>query len=261
VVDEYADLMRAGHTFPPVTVFYDGQSYWLADGFHRFRAWRPARPHEPIDVEVLPGTLTDAQWYSYGVNKAHGLRRTNEDKERAVLAALQHAKAEGLSNRQIAEHCGVDEKTVRNYRTKKGPTAENPQSTAATERLAEGELQVPVVAATTEASQSSPEETRTSPPPRLRTGRDGRTINTAKIGADRAAQADRRAPSGDGRLSPKARPLLRGHSSPVPMISLQFCPSNPQTAAATLWQMFPREFVEALVQDLSQRLSQHGERT
>jgi hypothetical protein len=43
------------------------------------------------------------------------------------------------------------------------------------------------------------------------------------------------------------------------MIPLQFCPTNPQTAAATLWQMFSREFVEALVQDLSQRLSQQGE--
>ena len=39
VVKDYAELMRAGAAFPPVSVFYDGQDYWLADGFHRIRAW------------------------------------------------------------------------------------------------------------------------------------------------------------------------------------------------------------------------------
>ncbi len=32
------------------------------------------------------------------------------------IAALAHPKAATLSNRQIAEHCGVDEGTVRRYR-------------------------------------------------------------------------------------------------------------------------------------------------
>ena len=35
VVVEYADAMRQGENFPPVTVFYDGENYWLAHGFHR----------------------------------------------------------------------------------------------------------------------------------------------------------------------------------------------------------------------------------
>ena len=35
---EYADAMKAGAVFPPLTVFHDGKVYWLADGFHRHYA-------------------------------------------------------------------------------------------------------------------------------------------------------------------------------------------------------------------------------
>lgn len=38
LIDEYAKAMTEGAKFPPVTVFYDQISYWLADGFHRLEA-------------------------------------------------------------------------------------------------------------------------------------------------------------------------------------------------------------------------------
>ncbi|MGI8406505.1 MAG: streptomycin biosynthesis regulator, partial [Thermomicrobiales bacterium] len=38
IVADYADAMRSGATFPPITVFHDGQTHWLADGFHRVAA-------------------------------------------------------------------------------------------------------------------------------------------------------------------------------------------------------------------------------
>jgi hypothetical protein len=34
VVQNYADALEEGANFPPVTLFYDGSAYWLADGFH-----------------------------------------------------------------------------------------------------------------------------------------------------------------------------------------------------------------------------------
>jgi uncharacterized ParB-like nuclease family protein len=37
-VDDYAEAMGTGAKFPPITVFYDGTDYWLADGFHRIAA-------------------------------------------------------------------------------------------------------------------------------------------------------------------------------------------------------------------------------
>lgn len=48
----------------------------------------------------------------------HGLRRTNEDKQRAVQAALRHPKSTNLSDREIARHVGVDHQTVANWRSR-----------------------------------------------------------------------------------------------------------------------------------------------
>lgn len=44
--------------------------------------------------------------------QGHGLRRTNADKRRAVMAALAHPNGRGLSDRLIAEHCGVSDPFV-----------------------------------------------------------------------------------------------------------------------------------------------------
>ena len=88
-VDEYSEAMAEGDTFPPIVVFFDGSSYWLADGFHRYFGADHAGMTE-IQAEVLHGTQQDAQLFSFSVNAAHGLRRTNADKRKAVMGALQH---------------------------------------------------------------------------------------------------------------------------------------------------------------------------
>ena len=114
-VDEYAARMREGDRFPPVVVFYDDTDHWLVDGYHRVYAAQRVNQTN-INVKIERGTFEDARWYSYGVNTAHGIRRTNEDKRRAVEAALKHSNAASMSNRDIARHCGVAESTIRNYR-------------------------------------------------------------------------------------------------------------------------------------------------
>ena len=126
-VFDYMDAMSDGAEFPPVVVFYDGDSYWLADGFHRIRAAEQAGFAE-IACELHQGTQQDAQWYSFGANQTNGLRRTNDDKQRAVRAALTHPKGTGLSDRQIGSHVGVDHKTVGAWREKLEGTGEIPQS-------------------------------------------------------------------------------------------------------------------------------------
>src|SRR3990172_2809657 len=78
VCDDYGERMKAGEKFPPVDVFFDGENYWLADGFHRIQAYVMAVPGEAIECNVFQGTLADAQWHSYSVNKAHGIRRKPE---------------------------------------------------------------------------------------------------------------------------------------------------------------------------------------
>lgn len=112
-VNEYAEDMAAGVKFPPVEVYYDGSNYWLADGFHRVLAAGRAGK-ENIAAVVHKGTQSDARWAALGANKDHGLRRTNDDKRKAVKVALQ-TKPE-LSNPAIAEHVGVSHTMVANYR-------------------------------------------------------------------------------------------------------------------------------------------------
>ena len=36
VVDEYAELYRDGQELPPVTIFFDGTTYWLAGRLSSF---------------------------------------------------------------------------------------------------------------------------------------------------------------------------------------------------------------------------------
>lgn len=116
-INEYANSMISGEPFPPIVVFYDGESYWLADGFHRTRAAMEAKFSE-IESEIKQGTLDDAKWFSFGANKGHGLRRTNEDKQRAVQAALMHPKSVNLGDRELGRHLGVSHHMVGDWRQK-----------------------------------------------------------------------------------------------------------------------------------------------
>jgi uncharacterized ParB-like nuclease family protein len=56
---EYGEELEAGAKFPPVVVFYDGEKYWLADGYHRLAAHATAGK-ETIAAEVHEGTKRDA---------------------------------------------------------------------------------------------------------------------------------------------------------------------------------------------------------
>ena len=96
-----------------VTVDY--QMYLLASGFHRFEAL------EKIGCQVAPvkiyeGWKTEAQYLSMIANRSHGLRRTNADKRKATVAALEHPWTYNLSSVQIGEIVGVSDKFVETVR-------------------------------------------------------------------------------------------------------------------------------------------------
>ncbi len=77
-----ADALRAGAVLPPITVFYDGTTYWLADGWHRLWAHRHVK-REEIVCDVKTGTKEDAIVYAAGANATHGLPRTATEERRA----------------------------------------------------------------------------------------------------------------------------------------------------------------------------------
>lgn len=115
VVEDYAAALNDGVALPPVTVFYDGNDYWLADGFHRVSATKKLNKTE-IEADVKQGTQRDAILFSVGANSSHGLRRTNADKRRAVECLLRDTEWTKWSNVEISKRCNVSESLVRTLR-------------------------------------------------------------------------------------------------------------------------------------------------
>ena len=112
VVKDYYLAMKQGEKFPPITVYCDGQKYWLSDGFHRVAAAKKIQ-RETIEAQVREGGRLDAIKHSLGANAAHGLRRSNACKRKAVLTALTTPGIKEKSNREIGRLCAVSEKLVR----------------------------------------------------------------------------------------------------------------------------------------------------
>ena len=110
-VAEYAEQMMDGAAFPPVIVFKEGKNNWLADGFHRVFAAEEAGITE-IEAEVRLGTKRDAILFSCGANAKHGLRRSHNDKRRAILALLNDKEWSKWSDREVARQCAVNHETV-----------------------------------------------------------------------------------------------------------------------------------------------------
>jgi hypothetical protein len=106
VAADYAALMKEGALFPPVTVFFDGAEYWLADGFHRLMA-ATMSDQETIEAEVRQGTRRDAVLHSVGANARHGLHRTNADKRRGVETLLKDEEWSEWSDHRLARLAGV----------------------------------------------------------------------------------------------------------------------------------------------------------
>lgn len=105
-VYHYLERMKEGDEFPKMFAFFDGATYWLVDGFHRYHAYKLLGIKD-IEIAYKPGTLEEAQVYSFGVNATHGKPRTNEDKRKAVEAALEHHMTRDKSDSEIARICNV----------------------------------------------------------------------------------------------------------------------------------------------------------
>jgi len=115
IVSEYAEAMKCGAQFPAVTVFFNGAEYYLVDGFHRYWAHKDAGI-DNIPVDVHEGTKREARLFSAGVNNAHGIRLTNQDKRKAVLVLIDDDEWSLWSDNKIAKHCKVTQPFVSKIR-------------------------------------------------------------------------------------------------------------------------------------------------
>lgn len=137
-VREYAEVFRAAREagaeapFPAIVVFTnyafrstDGALWpadveiWLADGFHRL-AGAQAADVEWIACDVRGGGKREAMLHSLGANAEHGLRRSAEDKRKAVRMLLEDAEWSLWSDRAIAKQARVSDKTVATLRRELG---------------------------------------------------------------------------------------------------------------------------------------------
>ncbi|MCE9566840.1 MAG: hypothetical protein K8U57_32955 [Planctomycetes bacterium] len=101
-VRDLITAIESGEDLPPPKVFQveDG-TLLLTDGHHTLEAHRQSGRNS-IEVLVAQGTRDDARWAAAGANTRHGLKRTNDDKRRAVELALM--ARESRSDRSIADH-------------------------------------------------------------------------------------------------------------------------------------------------------------
>lgn len=58
-IASYADDMAQGAVFPPIIVYFDGATHWLADGFHRYLATKRTGA-ATIQAQVHAGGRIDA---------------------------------------------------------------------------------------------------------------------------------------------------------------------------------------------------------
>lgn len=106
VVRDYAEILQGEEELPSVMLYHDGADYWLADWFHRY--WAAKRiGAEAISARVADGDLREAILYSVQANADHGLRRSNDDKRKAVKTLLSDPDWSKWSDREISRRCRV----------------------------------------------------------------------------------------------------------------------------------------------------------
>ena len=116
-IQEYAELMKDGVTFPNVTVFRENKNAtpYLVDGFHRTAA-TALNGGDTIEADIIYGDRAAALTYALKANADHGLRRTNADKRHALEMAWNDRgilfKGKDPTSRQLAALCGVSQSTA-----------------------------------------------------------------------------------------------------------------------------------------------------
>jgi len=111
VLKDYQEVVKEGGTLPALAVFQEDSTLWLADGFHRLKAYKNLSIRE-VEADVREGTKRDAILFAVGANASHGLRRTNADKRRAVETLLKDQEWGGWVDAEIARRANVSAMTV-----------------------------------------------------------------------------------------------------------------------------------------------------
>jgi alkylated DNA repair dioxygenase AlkB len=137
IIQEYAEAMAQGEAFPPIEVYFDETTYWLADGFHRVSAAKVAG-HTTMAGVVYQGGKREALLHAVSANERHGYRRTDVDRRHAVRLLLADPEWREWNNSAIARQCRVSEFLVRTLRHTLEPPHATPEPPVRTKKVQRG---------------------------------------------------------------------------------------------------------------------------
>jgi len=116
-ISRYKALIEDGCKFPPIDVVYDGKTYWVWDGAHRYQSHRKLNK-KYITANITEGTKHEAVYYSFNANSTHGLPRQKGAIEKIIRQIMADEEWSKDSNVAIAKHVGCTETAVRYFKDK-----------------------------------------------------------------------------------------------------------------------------------------------
>ena len=106
-IDDLATAYRDGEAVPFIKVVDTGSEKIIVDGFHRYSGAKEAGLSS-LECHVIVGTEEEALIEALGANAENkALKRTNQDKRKAVITAKSSPEFKAKSNRDIANICKV----------------------------------------------------------------------------------------------------------------------------------------------------------
>lgn len=169
-INNYAEAMADGAHFPEVTVFTNGERYWLADGFHRVMAAKQ-NGKATIPADVRKGTADDAVVFGGTANNKQGKRPTMADVQHFLSMVWERREAifgGTPTGGNLAERCGVSRATGERFVQRK--LAEMPKAPS---RPVVSKTQLPSRSVDSKTQLAPASKTQLKAPMRL-VGRDGK---------------------------------------------------------------------------------------
>jgi len=106
LVSRYADALSGD--LPPIDVFDDGDTLWLADGYHRYQAAQRRGDFE-ISAKVRPGSFDDAFLFAIQANRKHGLQRNSGDIRKAFETGVRREVFDPTDSRTVQSVIGCSQ--------------------------------------------------------------------------------------------------------------------------------------------------------
>jgi cbb3-type cytochrome oxidase cytochrome c subunit len=113
LIYSYVQLMKEGAVFDPMSATFDGDTYWLDGGHHRYQAYKLLNVRE-VAVDYTDGDFDEAFRKALRSNHKNGKQRSNDDKRKAVLKCF--LRYPDMSNYEVAKAVEVSQSFVAGIR-------------------------------------------------------------------------------------------------------------------------------------------------